>query len=68
MHWIYKEIHPKRRRFRLCPSTGYEEVYVLEKDVAKGQYEMKYGIPADVDAVWADRERYQNQLEMEKLK
>lgn len=43
-----------------CWQTCETEYHVPRKQAARAEYEDRYGIPADVDKVWADREAHQD--------
>lgn len=61
------DIHQKRLKLVYSPYTsdnleydyisGYEYIGIFEK---------KYGIPTDIDAVWQDREKYMDELEIKR--
>lgn len=58
------DIHPRRLKLVYSSATpdnleydyirGYEYIGIFEK---------KYGIPTDIDKVWADREKYMNEIQ-----
>lgn len=50
-----RTVHKRRTTSRLLGS-GWWETNVIPGQQHRGVFELKYGYPTDVDAVWADRE------------